>query len=162
MNAEQIKTAKTAELVAFYNAHADKKVSKFQDRATAERRVAELVASLADVAPVKAAIGSTDQSGNDVHDFGARTKVGKTVNNSAAVAKSWELDAVRAARSTRDAVAVTEDAEDRRVNHGLYKSVSKAFVALGLPMNKHVKFRAELKKNGTAQINGFTFRLATV
>lgn len=42
-----IKTAKTAELVAFYNEHADKPVKKFVDRATAEKRVAALIATLA-------------------------------------------------------------------------------------------------------------------
>lgn len=40
------KTAKTAELVAFYNAYADKPVKKFADRATAEKRVAGLLATM--------------------------------------------------------------------------------------------------------------------
>lgn len=201
MNAEQIKTAKTAELVAFYNAHADKKVSKFQDRATAERRVAELVASLADVAPVKATIGSTDQSGDDVHGFaqhgrthcphcgihlsngvgtdgdevngkiirqpyqfeclacgegfGTRTKVGKTVNNSTGVQLSWNLDHVRKARSTRNGVQIDWTSEDGKHMSAIFKSVAAAFKARGLPMSKHVKFRAELKKNGTAEAFGF-------
>lgn len=46
MNANQVPSAKTSELVAFYNHHSDKPVSKFQDRATAERRVLALIASL--------------------------------------------------------------------------------------------------------------------
>lgn len=46
MNANQVPSAKTSELVAFYNHHADKPVSKFQDRATAERRVRALIESL--------------------------------------------------------------------------------------------------------------------
>lgn len=41
-----IKTATTAELVAFYNEHAAKPVKKFADRKTAERRVGELVEKL--------------------------------------------------------------------------------------------------------------------
>lgn len=46
MNANQVSSAKTSELVAFYNHHSDKPVSKFQDRATAERRVLALIESL--------------------------------------------------------------------------------------------------------------------
>jgi hypothetical protein len=42
----QIAAMRTSELVAFYNHHSIKPVSKFQDRATAERRVLELAASL--------------------------------------------------------------------------------------------------------------------
>jgi hypothetical protein len=43
----QIQTAKTAELVAFYNLHnADKPVKKFSDRATAEKRCIDLIDSL--------------------------------------------------------------------------------------------------------------------
>jgi DNA-directed RNA polymerase subunit RPC12/RpoP len=39
-----VNTATTAELVAYYNANSVVPVKKFQDRATAERRVAELIA----------------------------------------------------------------------------------------------------------------------
>lgn len=41
-----VTTAKTAELVAFYNEHAAKPVTKFADRKTAERRVSALLATL--------------------------------------------------------------------------------------------------------------------
>lgn len=42
-----VTTAKTAELVAFYNANSGKTaIKKFSDRATAEKRVAELIATL--------------------------------------------------------------------------------------------------------------------
>lgn len=43
MNTIDISTATTAELVAFWNAHAEKPVKKFADRKTAERRVAALI-----------------------------------------------------------------------------------------------------------------------
>lgn len=50
MNAKQISAAKTAELVAFYNATAaelgKKQVAKFADRKTAERRCNEIAAEL--------------------------------------------------------------------------------------------------------------------
>lgn len=42
-----VQTATTAELVAFYNAHAEKPVKRFSDRKTAERRVTELMARVA-------------------------------------------------------------------------------------------------------------------
>lgn len=43
---EEIKAAKTAELVAFWNAKSDKPVKKFADRATAEKRCISLLAAL--------------------------------------------------------------------------------------------------------------------
>jgi uncharacterized protein with von Willebrand factor type A (vWA) domain len=46
MNTIDIKTATTAQLIAFYNAAAESPVKKFQDRATAERRVAALIEQL--------------------------------------------------------------------------------------------------------------------
>lgn len=59
MNAKQIASAKTAELVAFFNANCAavgvKPVAKFADRKTAERRVAELVAKLPKPAKTEAA-----------------------------------------------------------------------------------------------------------
>lgn len=46
MKTINVKTAKTAELVAFYNAHAFRPVKKFADRATAEKRVSALLETL--------------------------------------------------------------------------------------------------------------------
>jgi len=43
MKAAQVKTAKMSELIEFYNHFADRKIKKFQDRATAERRVLETI-----------------------------------------------------------------------------------------------------------------------
>lgn len=48
-----VSTATTAELVAFYNAHAAKPVNKFADRKTAERRVSALIAAMPAPAPAK-------------------------------------------------------------------------------------------------------------
>lgn len=53
MNANQVSSAATAELVAFFNKHAAKSVARFADRKTAERRVLVLVAELAAKAPAK-------------------------------------------------------------------------------------------------------------
>ena len=53
--------------------------------------------------------------------------------------KSWQDAAVRAARSARHRVTV--DGVE-------YRSVAAAFQALGLPMGKHIKTRAQLKMAG--------------
>ena len=51
-----VKTATTAQLVAFYNEHADKPVTTFRDRATAEKRCQELLDLVTsnEAAPVEA------------------------------------------------------------------------------------------------------------
>lgn len=64
---------------------------------------------------------------------------------------SWKVPEVRAARSTRHGVVV--DGVE-------YRSVAKAFLALGLPYEKHIKFRGELKKAGHAEFGGHKFVLA--
>jgi len=53
--------------------------------------------------------------------------------------QSWKVPEVRAKRAERSAVDV--DGET-------YTSVYKAFLALGLPVNKHIAFRGELKEAG--------------
>lgn len=53
-----VTAATTAELVAFYNANSEKPVKKFQDRATAERRVAALIES----APKKSAMAKREEA----------------------------------------------------------------------------------------------------
>jgi hypothetical protein len=77
-----VQTAKTAELVAFYNANAaaaqtDKAgsssfrpIKKFADRATAEKRVAELLKALKPKASKKAAkkeVGNADHRARKIH-----------------------------------------------------------------------------------------------
>jgi len=60
MNAQQISSAKTAELVAFYNDHSGKApINKFADRKTAERRVLALIEfAIAGIAATTAAISA--------------------------------------------------------------------------------------------------------
>lgn len=74
MNATQISAAKTAELVAFFNANCAaagaKPVAKFADRKTAERRVAELVAKLPKPAKTEAAaykVGTCPKCGDSTN-----------------------------------------------------------------------------------------------
>ena len=71
---------------------------------------------------------------------------------SGAVAKTWQDPEVAAARKARNAVEV----EGVR-----YGSVGKAFVALGLSMNRCVPFRMKLKAapGQTADFEGRSFRM---
>lgn len=69
-------------------------------------------------------------------------------DRSAAISKSWASKATRAARSERTAV---------KVGGTQYRSVAEAFRQLGLPMEKHVKFRGELKAAGKATFDGNKF-----
>lgn len=65
----------------------------------------------------------------------------KSATRSAAIAKSWDNDAVATARAKRDNVVVE--------GFGTFRSVAAAFKKIGLPISRHIKFRLELKANGT-------------
>jgi hypothetical protein len=125
-----VNTAKTAELVAFYNKHASKPVTKFADRKTAERRVSALLATL----PTKT----------------VRVKAAPSKDRGEAIAQSWKDKKVAAARATRHNVKV----EDKT-----YKSVREAFMVLALPLGQHIKFRGALKAAGRAEFAGLKFKL---
>jgi len=68
---------------------------------------------------------------------------------SAGVARSW-LDAdVRRTRLTRHGVSVAikgdEETDGEDTEMGTYRSVAEAFRVIGLPFDKHIKFRLALK-----------------
>lgn len=65
----------------------------------------------------------------------------KSETRSKAIAATWENDQIAAARSARDNVVVD--------GKGTFRSVAAAFKALGLPMSKHIKFRIDVKANGS-------------
>jgi len=70
---------------------------------------------------------------------------------SESIAASWTDKNVAASRSQRDHVEVA----------GVeYRSVAAAFLALNLPMGKHIKFRADLKAAGKGEIDGHKFKIA--
>lgn len=181
----QVAAAKTAELVAFYNAHAVKQITKFADRATAEKRVLAEIAGMVrngSFCPHCSDI-------NDPHSFnnmgitpaGAEgTKAGErflchhcdtehhsdgrvynapaaNTNRSAAIASSWCDARVRELRSSRIRVTVTDDDGLMRAS-GV--SVATAFRALGLPLSKHIAFRGQLRDAGRLSFGGFNFRVA--
>lgn len=158
-----VKTATTKELVEFYNANTTgSPVKKFQDRATAERRVAELLKECCPNCGVHLSNG-VGYHGDEVNgeiqrhqrfdkvclgcgeEFGEPLReVQVDAKRSVGVAKSWQDPEVKAKRSTRHFV---------RVNGEEFRSVRAAFIALRLPLNEHIKFRMELKAEG--QLNAY-------
>jgi hypothetical protein len=123
------------ELVAAYNDMAkamdDALVIRFSDRKAGIRRCEKLKARYDEnfAAPAVEPV---------------EKKVSKS--RSAAIAASWTDSETAAKRAQRHAV---------RVAGQEFRSVRAAFVALNLPMSKHIKFRMELKAAG--QLNAFGY-----
>lgn len=85
-------------------------------------------------------------------EFGAPIrKVAKSAKRSEGIAASWADPDVAERRATRHAVKV--DGES------VYGSFRKAFVALGLPLNKHITLRGTLKAEGVLVAFDHTFTL---
>lgn len=182
--AAQVAAAKTADLVHFYNLHAVKQVTKFADRATAEKRLLAEIESMVrngSFCPHCADILDPRTVNNmGITPAGAEgTKAGErflchhcdteyhsdgrvynapaaNTSRSAAIASSWCDARVRELRSSRIRVAVHND-KGQLIDHGL--SVAKAFRALGLPMSKHIAFRGQLRDAGELTFAGYTFSL---
>lgn len=180
MNAKQISAAKTAELVAFYNANCavvgKKPVSKFADRKTAEKRVAELVASLPKPktnaanyvvgtcpkcgATSDITCGHGDKKGNIInehealchscgHEFNYNTgKALRKVATNPGAAKQ-----IAASWKDPEVFAARITRNNVKVDGVVYASVREAFVKLGLPLGQHIKFRMNLKAAG--KLEGF-------
>lgn len=163
-----VQNATTKELVAFYNEHSESPVKKFADRKTAERRVQFLIEQLpAEEENFELAMYGIEHcphcgihlsngvsgNGDEVngtpikldHEFECMACGGgfgkeikrRHVDSSESIKASWKDPEIKAKRSQRSAVQVDGDQ---------YPSVAKAFKALGLPMNEHVKFRMKLKQ----------------
>lgn len=158
---EDIKNAKTGELVTFYNAHnPSKPVNRFADRKTAEKRciaILEAVAALGEdtpAAPVPAVkvkgrkVAEKPEVDTDAmsdEEFKAHMLGGvqekERKSNAAGIAASWANADVYNARLTRNAVVVTVNN-----SHAEFKSVRAAFAQLNLPDSKHIRFRMKLKE----------------
>lgn len=174
--AKTIAAKSTASLVALYNELTGKSITKFQDRATAERRVTEVAtpAALLAISYCPHCAGhfsSQTMAGKEgtrkgdeylcCHECGAEYHIntGKLFkaaassdDRSSGIAASWADPAVRAARSARHAVVVQ--------GKGQFASVAKAFAACGLPAKDIIKTRGQLVAEGKAEVGGFKFRLA--
>lgn len=175
MNANQISAAKTSELLAFFNANTTgKQVAKFADRKTAERRVTELVATLAptNIHTCPSCGATEDQTAaglegtaaerrNLCHHCGTEyfPETGKvykapasSASRSLAIAKSWMDKAIAEARAERTGVVVKHEGKAYE-----FGSVRKAFIHFGLPLSKHIKFRMELKAAGKKDFGAYKF-----
>lgn len=166
----------TSGLVALYNELTGKEIKKFQDRATAERRVAEVATPEAlmriSYCPHCAGHSSSQtMAGKEgtikgdqyllCHECGVEYHVqtgalyksrAASADRGAGIAASWTDPAVREARSARYAVVVA--------GKGQFKSVAKAFSALGLPAKLIIKTRGELVSEGRATVGEYKFRIA--
>ena len=174
----QVANAKTAELVAFYNAHAVKQVSRFADRKAAEKRVLALIADMTaqgQFCPHCNDIANPDSCGADITCAGQEgTAAGErmfchhcstefksdgtaykapkaSAHRSAAIAASWADKDVAARRAARHHVVVE--------GKGEFKSVREAFAQLGLPISKHIRFRMALKAAGALEFGNLAFRV---
>lgn len=120
-----------SEIIAEHNKLTGKTVKRFSDRKSAERRLADARAS-ADAKP-KPVQPPADNA-----------------KRSESIAVTWRNKKVAAARSKRDGVTV---------GGKQYRSVPAAFLALGLPMCKMIKFRLELKAKREATFERHLFRI---
>ncbi len=149
-----VKTATTAELVAFYNANAFQPVKKFTDRATAERRVTALLDAADSVDnSVLAMVGLPTVEKRQP----AVKRAAASATRSAGIAASWKNPQVAAARAER-----TGTIEVRQGNKliGSYRSVAHAFNSLGMSLKGHVPFRMMLKLEGQLSYDSYSFAIA--
>lgn len=76
-----------------------------------------------------------------------RRNPGRDISKS--ISDSWKREDVAEARKTRHGVHVLYVDCNGEEHHEDYRSVKQAFEALGLPLGRHIKFRKELKAEGT-------------
>ena len=166
--------AKTAELVAFYNANAIKAVTKFTDRGTAEKRVVQMITDMVSAGQFCPVCDTLDKHGLDITYAGpeggknaanylhhhcdsifrpngsiVKQDAAPSTDRSRAISTTWTDPEVAAARAQRSKVFVE--------GRGEYRSVKAAFIALGLPISKHISFRMKLKASGQAFFDRHSF-----
>lgn len=120
----------TAEMLAEYNSLTGKNTSKFASRAKGEEQLLAARIAQQPTQPVEEPkMEKQEQKATDP-------------TRSAATAATWTNKEIATSRAVRTNVSVGE--------YGIYRSVASAFKKLGLPMSKHIDFRAQLKKDGEA------------
>lgn len=181
MNAAQISSAKTSELVAFYNSLAAKPVTKFADRATAEKRVAALIEDAASVFAFSAhgkihcpgcgthLSNGIGQHGEDVngkivkhdshefaclgcgHEFGAPIRKVASSASRSAAIAQSWTNPEVAAKRAERTAVVVKVAGEKAPRS--FTSTAQAFRKLGLDLAGHIKFRMNLKAAGALAYN---------
>lgn len=129
----------TAQMLEEYNELSGKSVKKFSSRAAGENQLTKIRAE-------KLAEQQTEEKQVEQNTQNTESKEVKEVvparTRSEGVSESWNNEDVAAKRRQRNGVVV------RGVE---YRSVLDAFEKLDLPVNKHIKFRAELKAEGSKE-----------
>ena len=172
----------TAEMVTEYNALTGKAVKKFSSRTAGEQQLtkARLATGAAILPATEEAINSKAcptcnvdtnvvPAGPEGSPAGRRLRcefcdiefhpggklhAKRVITNEArsiGVRNSWNDPAVQERRRLRDKVSVA--------GHGSFRSVRAAFEELELPLQKHIKFRMELKATKTAEFEGHKFTI---
>ena len=130
-------TATTAELIAKYNELTGKSIKKFSSRAAGEKQVLAAMDKKAHAA-TGVTVVRVQQVVQEKPVVRSEAKAEKNSVRSEAIRRSWDDYSVKQARSARHHV---------KVSGKIYRSVKQAFEELGLPLNKHIKFRMELKQH---------------
>lgn len=172
---EEVKAAKTGDLVAFWNEKADKPVKKFADRATAEKRCISLLAALEAIDSAHSDNAKTAWEDENVRpvvhkprqvavpapvveenleeltdeEFEAKMKADMAATVEVKERKS-NAEGIAASWNNPDVYAARLKRDGVLVEwngkSGEFKSVRAAFAALGLPDSKHIRFRMKLKE----------------
>lgn len=143
-----IPNAKTAELVRFYNRHSGRNIKKFQDRATAEARVAALIAEIREEERPKAQRQPVAQETTPAPAAKAPAAVATPATPSTAAPRSSAADAIARSWLDSDVAAKRKQRSAVMVDGVEYRSVRAAYVALDLPLKDHIAFRMHLKEAG--------------
>lgn len=144
-----VENTSTSVLLAFFNTHSGQPpVKRFADRASAIKRVKQLIAGTASAPQVEAAVNTNpvvedkDMAKNKAKGKKAvaKNKAPKVpADRSKAVAKTWADPKVAKARAKHDRVMASGKE---------FRSVKAAFEELKLPLGQHITFRGALKKAG--------------
>lgn len=130
VNLKILASLTTKDLLAFYNAHAEKPIARFADHPSGFRRAKALFDSL----------------------LTSRTAQVEPAPADRTVAHRSEEDRRQSARNKVLVAPVSKPTATKE-----YHSVLAAFKALGLPIVKHQRFRRQVKINGKATFAEFIF-----
>lgn len=176
MKTINVSSAKTSELLAFYNEHADKPVNKFTNLETARRRVTALIETLdfskkaqAVAKETKAVAKAASKTAKDASALAKTTEATPKAKNTPAkpgyeVEHGKDGDKIVPAARKSNAAGIAASWNDIDVREARlhrqgvivmvgkraseFNSTAAAFAALGLPMAKHIRFRMKLKAAG--------------
>lgn len=150
MKAQNISAMTTAAMVAEYNSLTGKSIKKFSSRAAGEKQL-EAARTKAGVAVIKEVVAKVVKA----KVVKAKVEKKETTNRADAIKKSWADPKVAAARSERTHV---------KASGKMFRSVKQAFEELGLPLEKHIRFRMQLKQVAEMTFNheGRTIKFAVV